>query len=297
MAPVIVKSTQQVWNDYLSSASASTVSPTLVKKKTDPDVPKFDYYVLSYPGTLGLKYTFDVYGDQPSNGYPLFIALHGGGGGDPGTNTGDWKYHATKVYGPNVKNYVQNGVFIAARGLSRPGQQDEWNLHFQSETYFLFQRLIRNVLLQKPLEATGRILNPAAKTFVDPNRVHILGFSAGGDGVYRLATVLSDKFAAASVGGGHPGSAVLTNLANVPTCIQVGQWDGDENPAKEAHRNTTTCEVGKKLRDLQTENPGYYTYDIFIHPTSFNSAGTDPRSHSSWVPDHLTTDKKPVIRD
>ena len=34
---------------------------------------------------------------------------------------------------------------------------------------------------------------------VDPNRVYLLGYSAGGDGVYQLAPRMADRFAAASM--------------------------------------------------------------------------------------------------
>ena len=290
------KPTTEVWNDYLESFTP--VAPSYIG--TDPDFLDFEYYIARYKDTrLGLRYTFEIFGDQPSNGYPLFIGLHGGGGGDPAVNDGQWKMMATRLYGLNVEKYVKQGVYIAVRGLTRRGEKDTWNLHFNSETYFLLQQLIRNMFLKMPVEAAGRRdiqFSPA--NFVDPNRVFVLGFSAGGDGVYRLATVLSDVFAAASMGGGHPGSAVLSNLANVPICLSVGQWDGDENPQGEASRNVVTPEVATKLGQLQLSKPGYYNFEIFVHPTPFNlnSGSTGkPRSHNSWMRNHLTDEPRPII--
>ncbi|KAK0509441.1 hypothetical protein JMJ35_007835 [Cladonia borealis] len=178
----------------------------------------------------------------------------------------------------NVRDYIKQGVYIAACGLTRMNQQDTWNLHFNSEPYFLFQKLIGNLLFKAPLEAKGC-------------------FSAGGDGVYRFATVLSDRFAAASMCGGHPGSSVLSNLANVPVCPQVGQWDGDEIPKEEAPRNVDTAKSAMELRRLQSYDHGYYIHDIFLHPTPFHPEGKNGRSHNSWQADHLTTAPRRVIRE
>ena len=39
---------------------------------------------------------------------------------------------------------------------------------------------------------------------VDPNKVYLMGYSAGGDGVYQLAPRMADRFAAAAMMAGHP---------------------------------------------------------------------------------------------
>ena len=299
MAPIPTKSTNEVWKDYV--LLNQPIKPELIKEGDDAHVPDLKYYIIKY-NDIGLQYTFDVYGDQPRSGYPIFIGLHGGGGGDREGNDTEWKDMAKSIYGKNVRDYIKKGVYIAARGLTRKDQDDTWNLHFNSESYFLFQKLIRNLLFKEPLKAEDakdhqHQLNANAIHFANPNRVYILGFSAGGDGVYRLATVLSDRFAAASMCAGHPGSSVLSNLANVPICLQVGQWDGDEKPKEEASRNVVTAQTAMTLKQLQTNNHGYYIYDIFIHPTTFHAEGEPTRSHNSWVEDHLTTAPRPVIRD
>ena len=50
---------------------------------------------------------------------------------------------------------------------------------------------------------------------VDPNRVYIMGYSAGGDGVYQLAPRMADRWAAAAMMAGHPNDASPLGLRNI----------------------------------------------------------------------------------
>ena len=65
------------------------------------------------------------------------------------------------------------------------------------------------------------------------------------------------------------GVSVVSNLANVPIFLLVGQWDGDENPEREASRKVMTRQTAMELRRLQSDDHGYYIYDTFLHPTNF----------------------------
>ena len=188
------------------------------------------------------------------------------------------------LYKENIEHILGVGVYVAARGIA-----EEWNLHFRAESYLLFQRLIRNLLHQKPEEANeaSTQLIPNAQHFVDPNRIYVLGFSAGGDGVYRLSTVLADRFAATNTSGGHPGGVKFHNLANLPICLQVGEEDGDERAfiedgklkrASEYERNQRTVDSANTLKSLKANNEGSYSYDIFMHPTREKTGW----AHNSW---------------
>ena len=73
----------------------------------------------------------------------------------------------------------ENGIYVSVRGVS-----NTWDLHFQEETYPLLDALITNLTVTD---------------HADPNRVYLLGFSAGGDGVYQLAPRLADRFAAVNM--------------------------------------------------------------------------------------------------
>ncbi|MBQ7607110.1 MAG: hypothetical protein IJU76_03985 [Desulfovibrionaceae bacterium] len=82
------------------------------------------------------------------------------------------------------------------------------------------------------------------------NRIYLLGYSAGGDGAWRLATRMPDAFAAASMMAGHPGNVSLVNLYNLPFMIWVGENDSAYN------RNVECTKRIKELAKLRRESDG-----------------------------------------
>ena len=69
---------------------------------------------------------------------------------------------------------------------------------------------------------------------VNPNRIYLMGYSAGGDGVYQLAPRMADRWAAASMMAGHPNDAKPDNLRNLPFGLFMGGKDGAYNRNKVA---------------------------------------------------------------
>lgn len=157
-------------------------------------------YTLSHNGRT-MRFLMEKKGKPDKHGkYPLYIALHGGGGAPSAVNDEQWEQMFSYY-----KDSVKNGIYIACRGIS-----DTWDLHFQRDSYPLYDRLIQDMIYLHD---------------VDPNRVYLLGFSAGGDGVYQIAPRMADRFAAANMSSGHPNGVSLVNLFNCPLSIQVGIRD------------------------------------------------------------------------
>ncbi len=162
---------------------------------------------------------------------PLWISMHGGGGAPARVNDQQWE-NQKRLYRP------AEGVYVAPRAPS-----DEWNLWHQAPIDQLFARLIEDVVICER---------------VDPDRVYLLGYSAGGDGVYQLAPRMADRFAAAAMMAGHPNEAVPDGLRNLPFTIQMGALDAAFD------RNRVAGEWGKRLDALSAADPGAYVHRVDI---------------------------------
>ena len=186
-------------------------------------------------GEVSMRYTMMVFGDKPDYGYPLYIALHGGGAGEtPDFNDSQWE---------DMQEYytdeLECGIYVAVRGV-----RDTWDTHFNPESYPLYDRLIEYMILTED---------------VDSSRVYLMGFSAGGDGVYAISARMPDRFAAANMCSGHPNGISLLNLRNLPIQLQAGEYDD------EFDRNRVTAEYGLKLDELQEQFGGGYLHRTLIH--------------------------------
>jgi hypothetical protein len=95
---------------------------------------------------------------------------------------------------------------------------------------------------------------------VDPNRVYLMGYSAGGDGVYQLAPRMADQLAAAAMMAGHPNETSPLGLRNVPLAIHVGALDGGYD------RNRVAAQWQVKLAELQQADPAGYRHHVELHP-------------------------------
>ncbi len=185
-------------------------------------------------GDLTMKFASTPVGEKPGPGWPLYIALHGGGQADPSVNDSQWDH--MKVY---YRESVKAGLYVAPRGMT-----DTWNLHFVDASYPAYDRLIENFI---------------AFESVDPNRVYLLGFSAGGDGTYAVAPRMADRWAAANMSAGHPNGVSPVNLMHVPFLVQVGEKD----TAYDRHKAAATFFVA--LGELRAKHPAHYVHAASIH--------------------------------
>lgn len=185
-------------------------------------------------GEHTLRYDFRVFGDKPDSGRSLFISLHGGGEAAPSVNDQQWENQKT-LYQPS------EGVYLAPRAPT-----DTWNLWHEAHVDGLLRRLIENFI---------------ALEEVDPNRVYLMGYSAGGDGVYQLAPRMADSFAAAAMMAGHPNDAKPDNLRNLGFTLHVGGQDTAFD------RHLVAAEWGSALDELRAADPSGYPHEVHIHPT------------------------------
>jgi len=196
-----------------------------------------EFYVLTHDG-LSMKFFMETIGEPDQDGrYPLYLTLHGGGEGPEEENNDQW-IDMFAYY----KDAVENGIYIPCRGIS-----DTWDLHFQEGSYPLYDRLIEAMTV-----CYG----------ADPDRVYLLGFSAGGDGVYQIAPRMADRFAAVNMSSGHPNGVSLQNLFHCPISLQVGIRD---YYSEDAERSVQAARFEQILSDYQKEYGSGYEHRVYVH--------------------------------
>lgn len=201
-------------------------------------------------GDLSLPFAYKKYGEKPKNGRSLHISMHGGGGTHPRVNDRQWRNQQT-LYKP------KEGIFLAPRAAT-----NTWNLWHQSHIDPMFQKLIENCILFED---------------VNPNKVYLSGYSAGGDGAYQLAPRMADRWAAAAMMAGHPNDAKPTNLTNTPFFIQCG---GKDTAFK---RNEVAKQWGKKLEQLAKKHPGHYKNKWIVYPQHGHWMKLDCKQAIPWM--------------
>ena len=180
---------------------------------------------------LQMKFDYRVFGELPEDGRSLFISMHGGGNAPEALNTQQWK-NQIRLYEP------REGVYVAPRA-----PWDDWNMWFKPGLDEFFEALIQTAVVEME---------------VNPDKVYLLGYSAGGDGVWRMAPRMADRWAAASMMAGHPGDVSQVNLRNVPFMIWMGEYDGAYD------RNKLAVEKGRMMDSLQQAEPEGYIHETHI---------------------------------
>ncbi|MGJ8695468.1 MAG: transglutaminase domain-containing protein [Verrucomicrobiaceae bacterium] len=179
-----------------------------------------------------MKYLERVFGDAPEGERSLWISMHGGGGAPARVNDQQWQ-NQIRLYEP------KEGIVVAPRAPT-----NTWNLWHEGHIDALFDRLIEDMV---------------ALRGVNPNKVYLMGYSAGGDGVYQLAPRMADRFAAASMMAGHPNDASPLGLRNLPFMIFMG---GEDAAYK---RNEIAAEWGEKLAKFREDDAEGYEHKVTIY--------------------------------
>ena len=214
-------------NEHLTQRAAENHAAQLWKQRKVTIEDK----TIEYEGKK-MPFWFTTYGDAPFGEKSLWISMHGGGGAPEEVNTSQWE---------NQKHLytLKEGVYVAPRAPT-----DTWNLWHQSHIDPMFEALIAHMVKNEG---------------VDPNKVYIVGYSAGGDGVYQLAPRMADRLAGAGMMAGHPNETVPDGLRNIAFALHVGSEDAAYD------RNKIASEWKQKLAILQRDDPEAYIHQAVAH--------------------------------
>jgi hypothetical protein len=183
-------------------------------------------------GELEMPFDYKIFGDKPEGGRSLYISMHGGGNAPPRVNDQQWE-NQKRLYEP------EEGVYVAPRAPT-----NTWNLWHEAHIDAFFARLIANMIVFED---------------VNPDRVYIMGYSAGGDGVFQLAPRMADSLAAAAMMAGHPNETTPEGLRNIGFTLHMGGKDAAFK------RNDVARQWKTKLADLQAADPQGYQHLVEIH--------------------------------
>ena len=178
-------------------------------------------------GKYTMPFSLQKRGKRPADGWPVLIAMHGGGGVPKKVNDSQWEI---------MKKYyrVTNCIYIAPRAPT-----DEWNGFYTGYIYPLVDRLIRALHLFEE---------------VNPDRIYLIGYSHGGYGAFSIGPKMADRFAAVHASASAPtdGQSAAENLLNTHFSFRIGEHDTAYGRLKRCRAFNTEIEKLKK------ENPGFY---------------------------------------
>jgi pimeloyl-ACP methyl ester carboxylesterase len=168
-------------------------------------------------------------GMRPTNGWALFIAMHGGGGAPKQVNDSQWA-----IMQRYYKDHPEAGGYLYV-ALRAPN--DTWNGFYDTYVYPLIDRLVGNFLLFGD---------------VDPNKVFLMGYSHGGYGAYAIGPKMPDRFAAihASAAAATDGETTPVTLRNTVFSAMVG---GKDTMYGRLDRNRRFAEEVEKLRGRRSD--------------------------------------------
>jgi hypothetical protein len=180
-----------VWNAYKSA-------PIHGKLKED-----FDKKQVRYDKHLS-PYTLKQVGTKPPGGWPLFIAMHGGGGVPKEINDSQWRH--MQIYYRDQKT-PPGYLYLALRAPN-----DVWNGFYDEYVPPLVTNLIRQFLLFGD---------------VDPDHVYLMGYSHGGYGAFFIGPKIPDRFAAVHASASAPTDGTISpqSLRNTRFTFMIGGKD------------------------------------------------------------------------
>jgi len=196
-------------------------------------------------------YTLRAVGQRPVGGWPVVIAMHGGGGVPKEVNDSQWKVMQSYYKDhPEVSGYL----YLALRAPN-----DTWNGFYDDRISLLINRLIAQLLV-----AEG----------VDADRVHLIGYSHGGYGAFVIGTKIPWRFAAVHSSAAAPtaGETMGENLTNTRFTFMVGEKDT-------AYGRIDLCRsFAESMKQLKSAHSGLYGVD-YLEKAGHGHGGLPDRDY------------------
>ncbi len=173
-------------------------------------------------------------GKDPHARLPITISLHGGGAIPAHANDRQWERQQARYQDAP-------GIYVCPRA-----PRDTWNQWHGDYIYPILSRLIQELVLREN---------------ADPNRVYLMGYSAGGYGAFCIGAKMADRFAAVSASAAAPTRDLspAENWFNTPLRFEIGENDI-------AYSRVQLCRsYQESLAALNQENQSAYIFRFIEH--------------------------------
>jgi predicted esterase len=234
-----------VWKAYQSA-------PIHAALKKDFDAKQVHYKEHTSP------FTVKEVGKRPERGWPLVIAMHGGGGAPKKVNDSQWDH--MKIYykdQPGVTGYK----YVALRAPN-----DVWNGFYDNYVPPLVIHLIRAFTIYGD---------------VDPDKVLLMGYSHGGYGAFFIGPKIPDRFAAVHASAAAPTDGTISplSLRNTRFTFMIGENDN-------AYGRRERCEkFNAEIEKLKAANEGEFPVEMEFKK-GFGHGGLPDRDKIKEMYDH-----------
>lgn len=181
---------------------------------------------------------------------PVTISLHGGGAIPKEQNDRQWQAQQQRY--PDAP-----GIYVCPRA-----PRDTWNQWHAEHVYPLMEALMRDVLAHEE---------------ADPNRVYLMGYSAGGYGSMSMGANLADRFAAvaASAAAPTPHQTPVEHWRHLPLRFEIGEQDI-------AYGRVKSCrEYQHILTGMQRQFREHFQFTFIEHENRGHQI--DDQACASWL--------------
>lgn len=202
-------------------------------------------------------YTVKTVGRRPATGWPLFIAMHGGGNAPKRVNDQQWEV---------MQRYYRDQESVPGyRYVALRAPNDTWNGFYDTYVYPLVATLIRQFLLFGD---------------VDPDKVFLMGYSHGGYGAFAIGPKMPDRFAAIHASAAAPtdGETTARTLRNTVFTYMIGEKDL-------AYGRLQRCQAfAETVRQLRGDRTDIYPVTLEFIPGNGHTGLPDREKIRSMYP-------------
>ena len=212
---------------------------------------------------LDMPYVVFSRGEKPEGGWPLIIAMHGGGGTSDKlpnphawpVNTREWKAQTSLA----ASIYPDGAIYFVPRMVD--DNRGRWWRDFN---VVAFDAMIRHAIVNWE---------------VNPDRVYMLGISEGGYGTEVLSKRITDRLAAVSaMACGYGSSIHFENLRNLAYRTDVGENDTMFGRVTNVRHNF------KLLEEMHAQDPDGYLFSL--NEQKGKGHGIDYKPGPAWMITH-----------